>query len=45
MDRIAGTAVAGANKLDIGMGRYASGIYTVIIVDREGRRMTKIRKD
>jgi hypothetical protein len=45
MDRIPGTAVAGVNKLDIGLGRYASGIYTVIIADKEGRRLMKIRKE
>jgi len=45
MDRIPGTAVPGANRLDIDMGRYAAGIYTLIIVDKEGRRMIKIRKD
>lgn len=45
MDRIPGTAVAGANRLDIDLGRYAAGIYTLIMVDKEGRRMIKIRKD
>ena len=45
MDRISGTAAAGVNKLDIGLSRYAAGIYTLVIMDREGKRLMKIRKE
>ncbi|MBS1602365.1 MAG: hypothetical protein JST42_06825, partial [Bacteroidetes bacterium] len=45
MDRVSGTASPGVNRLDLGVGRYAAGIYTIILVDKEGRRMIKLTKE
>ena len=45
VDRTAGTAIAGVNRVDISLGRFASGIYTIVILDKDGKRVTTIRKE
>ena len=45
IDRISGTATVGVNKLDIGLGSHAAGIYTLVIMDKEGKRIVKITKE
>jgi len=45
VDRTAGTAIAGVNRVDISLGRFASGIYTLVILDKDGKMVTTIRKE